>query len=288
MARLDSLRPSDGLSNPLIAPEALTVPRQHPQTHGIPVGILQLRSYDTNSLSLFVHFVLHAAYAFGMPASRAAALPNKRSLYTVIRSPFVHKKSQENFERIVHRRAIKIWDTDMEVFNKWARYLEINAMGGVDMRFVRWERVEVGFGEKRLSEVVRYEQGLWEQSQKAGGKPMTSKEHVQKVARAVVDAEVAASRAVDEGLASLDSRFRKSTRSPSSSSSPSSDVSSPSPLADTSTPETPVNTTVSEQISEATSASQAPPNPSAEPTISTSSPHSVVVEVRLFFCKGKV
>jgi ribosomal protein S10 len=214
-ARIDSHRASGSIYSSNIAPEALTIPRQHPQTHGIPVGILHLRSYDPTSLTLFIHFALHAAYAFGIPASRAASLPSKRSLYTVIRSPFVHKKSQENFERVIHRRAIKLWDTDMDVFNKWARYLEINALGGVDMRFVRWERVEIGFGEKRLAEVVRYEQELWESSQKnsAGGNSagnVMTKKQVEKVAREIVEAELAASRAVDEGLASMDPRLQRS------------------------------------------------------------------------------
>lgn len=93
----------------------------------------------------------------------------------------------------------------MEVFNKWARYLEINALGGVDMRFVRWERVELGFGEKRLGEVVRHEQALWEKSQQ-GGK--TSRQQMSKVAQDIIDAELEASRAVDEVLASLDPRFQ--------------------------------------------------------------------------------
>lgn len=281
VARLESLLPSEGASSSLIAPEALTVPRQHPQTHGIPVGILNLRSYDTNSLSLFVHFVLHAAYAFGIPASRAAALPNKRSLYTVIRSPFVHKKSQENFERIVHRRAIKIWDTDMDVFNKWARYLEINGMAGVDMRFVRWERVEVGFGQKRLTEVVKYEQALWEQSQKGGpgskARAMNSKEQVANVAREVVEAEIAAARAVDEALASLDPRFRKQTpsaSSPSSGSSPS--AASPAKATVEVTANAPAAKSTAQKME------SSPETPSAlptEPTISSSETHNVVAEV---------
>ena len=213
--RIGSYRTSGSIYSSDIAPEALTIPRLHPQTHGIPVGILHLRSYDPASLQLFIHFSLHAAYAFGIPASRAAALPSKRSLYTVIRSPFVHKKSQENFERIIHRRAIKLWDTDMDVFNKWARYLEINALGGVDMRFVRWERLEIGFGEKRLAEVVRYEHALWESSQKDAAEgnstgTATSQEQVEELARQIVEAESAASRAVDEGFASMDVRLSRS------------------------------------------------------------------------------
>ena len=111
---IDALsRPSKAF-NPEIAPEALTVPRQHPQTHGIPVGLLHLRSHSPAALNLFIHFVLHAAYAFGIPASRAAALPTKRSLYTVIRSPFIYKKSVKRTSRNsstdeLSRSGIRIW-----------------------------------------------------------------------------------------------------------------------------------------------------------------------------------
>jgi hypothetical protein len=127
----------------------------------------------------------------------------------------VHKKSQENFERIIHRRAIKLWDTEMDVFNKWARYLEINALGGVDMRFVRWERLEIGFGEKRLAEVVRYEHALWEGSQKDATEGnftgmATSKEQVAELARQIVEAESAASRVADEGFVSMGTRLSRS------------------------------------------------------------------------------
>lgn len=103
----------------------------------------------------------------------------------------------------------------MDLFNKWARYLEINTLGGVDIRFVRWERVEIGFGEKRLAEVVRHEQELLERSQKdaAGGKSLgmvASKKQVEKLAREIVEVELAAARAVDEGLASMDPRLNHS------------------------------------------------------------------------------
>ncbi|KAF8317431.1 hypothetical protein DL93DRAFT_2226385 [Clavulina sp. PMI_390] len=239
IARLESLQPSHGAhssSSALsIAPAALTTPLHHPKTHGIPVGILHLSAYDTPSLSLFIHFILHAAYAFGLPASRAASLPNKRSLYTVIRSPFVHKKSQENFERIVHRRAIKIWDSDMEVFNKWARYLELNAMPGVDMRFVRWERVEVGFGAKRLAEVVKYEEELWNETK---GQDMNSKDAVSRMAKQIQEAEIAAARAADmyaSPKSSLSTRPSPAVAAASPASTPSAD-SSAAPAAEPSTP----------------------------------------------------
>lgn len=66
----------------------------------------------------------------------------------------MHKKNQENFERRVHKRAIKAYDADPEVVERWVKYLETHAMGGVGLRVVKWERASVGVGEERLKGVV--------------------------------------------------------------------------------------------------------------------------------------
>jgi small subunit ribosomal protein S10 len=66
----------------------------------------------------------------------------------------VHKKSQENFERRVHKRAIKAWDADPEVVERWTKYLESHALGGVGIRIVQWERAQVGVGKARLQNVM--------------------------------------------------------------------------------------------------------------------------------------
>lgn len=86
--------------------------------------------------------------------SGVASLPTQRSMWTVPRGPFVHKKSQENFERLVHKRAIKAFDADQEVVDRWVKYMERHAMPGVGMRIVRWHRLPVGVGKKRMDMMV--------------------------------------------------------------------------------------------------------------------------------------
>ena len=134
--------------NPFVAPTALLQPQRHPKTHGIPVAILHFRSYHLSLIDFFMHFVLHSAYSIGIPCSGVAHLPTKRSLYTVLRSPFAHKKSQENFVRITHKRAIKLWDANPEVVDRLVAYLRENMLGGVGMRVIRWYRLPVGFGRR--------------------------------------------------------------------------------------------------------------------------------------------
>ncbi|KAJ7641370.1 ribosomal protein S10 domain-containing protein [Roridomyces roridus] len=127
-------------------------PFRHPRTHGLPAAVIQFRSHDVLTMSLFVHFATHAAYSLGIPCSRMFSLPTQRQLWTVPRGPFIHKKSQENFERKVHRRGLKAWDADPAVIDLWFKYLRRHAMGGVGMRCVKWERVPFGIGRKMESE----------------------------------------------------------------------------------------------------------------------------------------
>ena len=69
-------------------------------------------------------------------------------MWTVLRGPFIHKKSQENFERRVHKRVIKAWDADPVVVDRWVRYLRKHQMPGVGIRVTTWERAPLGVGEQ--------------------------------------------------------------------------------------------------------------------------------------------
>lgn len=88
-------------------------------------------------------------------------MPKQRRLWTVLKSPFVFKKAQENFERVTHSRGIKAWDADMEIVNVWAAMLRQNAMPGVGMRVVKWTRMGVGEGSKSLQDVEGEVRGLF-------------------------------------------------------------------------------------------------------------------------------
>lgn len=137
----------------LVHGRGIHMPFFHPRTHDIPAASIQFRSHHTELLDLFTHFATHAASSLGIPTSRVVTLPTKRTLWTVLRSPHVHKKSQENFERRVHKRAIKAWDADPEVVDRWCRYLRRHALGGVGMRVTRWERQPLGVGRMKLEQV---------------------------------------------------------------------------------------------------------------------------------------
>ncbi|GAA5955286.1 hypothetical protein JCM3765_003271 [Sporobolomyces pararoseus] len=121
-----------------------------PQTHGVHVATLHLRSYTSSipDLQFFTSFALRSARALGLPTSGAVALPTRTSLFTVPRSPFAHKKSQQNFWRKEHKRAIKVWDGNPEVVDAWLAYLRKEAMGGVGMKAQVFTYSQVGWGQE--------------------------------------------------------------------------------------------------------------------------------------------
>ncbi|KAI8995202.1 ribosomal protein S10 [Trametes punicea] len=154
-------------------------PHYLPKTHGIPVATLHFRSYHPKLLDFFVHFASHAAAALGIPISKPVHLPTERRLWTVLRGPFVHKKSQENFERRTHKRLIKAWDAHPETVGLLVQYVEKHIAAGVGMRVVQWTRAPVGVGQKTLEAVtgqMRMDNELRAQKVKALGEQIVKEE----------------------------------------------------------------------------------------------------------------
>ena len=112
--------------------------------YGVPMCDLQLRSYSARNLEFFCDFALRAAYYLGLPAFGPVPLPRKIQRWTVPRSVFVHKKSQENFERITLRRLIQIRDGHPETVQLWLAFLQKHAYYGVGMKANVWEFSKLG------------------------------------------------------------------------------------------------------------------------------------------------
>ncbi|KAI9320850.1 ribosomal protein S10 domain-containing protein [Dichotomocladium elegans] len=119
--------------------EAFEVPKRLKPTHNITVCNLHMRGYLPQQLDFYADFAQRAAYHLGMPCSGTVRLPTQTSRWTVIRSPFVHKKSQENFERKTHKRLLQIKDSHPEVVQRWLQYLTMNAPAGVGLRATTWD-----------------------------------------------------------------------------------------------------------------------------------------------------
>jgi small subunit ribosomal protein S10 len=109
-------------------------PLRRTPTYDIPCVDLQLRSYSVRNLEVYADFAMRAAYYLNLPAKGPSPLRRIVERWTVPRSNFIHKKSQENFERRTLRRWIRIVDGHPETVNLWLAYLRKHQYYGVGMK----------------------------------------------------------------------------------------------------------------------------------------------------------
>ncbi|KAG2417180.1 30S ribosomal protein S10 [Aspergillus terreus] len=128
-------------------------PLRRKAEYGLPVCDLQLRSYSVRNVEFFADFAIRAAYYLKLPVSGPVPLPRIVERWTFPRSNFVHKKSQENFERITLRRLIQIKDGHPDVVQAWLAFLRKHAFYGVGMKANVWEHESLDVA-KRMDESV--------------------------------------------------------------------------------------------------------------------------------------
>ncbi|KAJ5570350.1 uncharacterized protein N7459_009780 [Penicillium hispanicum] len=121
-------------------------PLRRKAEYGLPVCDLQLRSYSVQNVEFFADFATRAAYYLNLPVSGPVPLPRIVERWTVPRSNFVHKKSQENFERITLRRLIQIKDGNAQAVQAWLAFLRKHAFYGVGMKANVWEHDSLDAG----------------------------------------------------------------------------------------------------------------------------------------------
>lgn len=119
-------------------------PLRREAEYGIPSCDLQLRSFSLRNLEFFVDFALRAAYYLKLPAFGPVPLPRITERWTVPRSSFIFKKSQENFERITLRRLIQIRDGNPETVQLWLAFLQKHAYYGIGMKANVWDFGRLG------------------------------------------------------------------------------------------------------------------------------------------------
>ena len=112
--------------------------------YGVPTCDLQLRSYNVRNVEFFADFALRAAYYLHLPAAGPIPLPRITERWTVPRSNFIFKKSQENFERITLRRLIQIQDGHPETVEIWLAFLRKHAYYGLGMKANVWQHEKLG------------------------------------------------------------------------------------------------------------------------------------------------
>ncbi|MBC7186346.1 MAG: 30S ribosomal protein S10 [Calditrichaeota bacterium] len=91
---------------------------------------IKLRAYDHRLLDKSTEKIIQTARNTGAEISGPIPLPTRRTVYTVLRSPHVDKKSREQFETRIHKRLIDIHNSTPKTVDALMK-LELPA--GVDV-----------------------------------------------------------------------------------------------------------------------------------------------------------
>lgn len=91
---------------------------------------IKLKAYDHILIDKSAERIVKTAKSTGAMIVGPIPLPTKKSIYTVLRSPHVDKKSREQFERRIHKRLVDILNTSPKTVDALMK-LELPA--GVDV-----------------------------------------------------------------------------------------------------------------------------------------------------------
>ena len=91
---------------------------------------IKLKGYDHKLLDQSAEQIVESVEATGAVVSGPVPLPTRIQKFSVIRSPFIDKDSQEQFEIRTHKRLIDIVETTSKTVDSLAR---LNLPSGVDI-----------------------------------------------------------------------------------------------------------------------------------------------------------
>lgn len=91
---------------------------------------IRLKAYDHAALDKSAREIVRTVTRSGAKVSGPVPLPTKRTVYTVLRSPHVDKKSREQFETRIHKRLLDIYGSNQETVDALMR---LDLPAGVDV-----------------------------------------------------------------------------------------------------------------------------------------------------------
>ena len=89
-----------------------------------------LRAYDHIILDKSTEKIIKTAKSSGAIISGPIPLPTKRTVYTVLRSPHVDKKSREQFQSKIHKRLVDILNSTPKTVEA---LMKLDLPAGVDI-----------------------------------------------------------------------------------------------------------------------------------------------------------
>ncbi len=91
---------------------------------------IKLRAYEPAVLDKSAEVIVSTVLRTGALVRGPVPLPTRRSVYTVLRSPHVDKKSREQFEMRIHKRLIDILEPTAQTVDA---LMKLELAAGVDV-----------------------------------------------------------------------------------------------------------------------------------------------------------
>ena len=91
---------------------------------------ISLKAYDHSLLDKSTEKIVKTAKSTGAVISGPIPLPTHRTIYTVLRSPFVNKKSREQFQTNIHKRIVDIINSTPKTVES---LMKLDLPAGVDI-----------------------------------------------------------------------------------------------------------------------------------------------------------
>jgi small subunit ribosomal protein S10 len=107
-----------------------TVHPQFPHNMASQKIRIKLKSYDHSLIDKSAEKIIRTVKSTGAVVSGPIPLPTQKSVYTVLRSPHVDKKSREQFETRSHKRLIDILSTSSKTVDA---LMKLELPSGVDV-----------------------------------------------------------------------------------------------------------------------------------------------------------
>lgn len=91
---------------------------------------IRLKAYDHRIIDKSSRKIIETAERTGAVVSGPIPLPTEKNKVTVLKSPFVHKDSREQFEMRVHKRLIDVTDPSTKTIDS---LMSLDLPAGVDI-----------------------------------------------------------------------------------------------------------------------------------------------------------
>lgn len=91
---------------------------------------IRLKAFDHNLIDKSADKIIRTVRQTGAMISGPVPLPTQKTIYTVLRSPHVDKKSREQFETRVHKRLIDIQNSTSKTIDA---LMKMELPSGVDI-----------------------------------------------------------------------------------------------------------------------------------------------------------